>query len=155
MATKTKVSSVGIEIQARLINGTYVDLWRAKDYLSASLFDPDTLDQKIRSQAINATDRVNTFLGRTVAFTEEELMTTQFAGIVDSASQMASCFVQRNPQAAAMSITEDTLIDCAEALETLKNWAQNNGLTLPSEQKTPGHIMTELVYITNDPEKVI
>lgn len=155
MSVETKISSIGLEVQSRLIPGTYTDMWKVKDYLAVSLFSPDTLDQKIRSQAINARDKVNTFLGRTTTFTEAELEQVQFAGIVDSASQLTACLVQKNPQAAAATYTEDTIEDCAEALETLTNWALANGITLPSEKKKPRHILTELVYVYNSPDEAI
>jgi hypothetical protein len=155
MFEATRISLIGITIQARLITGTYTDLWRVKDYLSVSLFDIDTLDQKIRSHAINAKDKVNTFLGRTVDFTKEELETTRFGGIVDAASQLTACYVQKNPQAAAMEYTEDTIEDCKSALETLTNWALTNGITPPSEMKKRGHILTELSYFYNNPDEVI
>lgn len=155
MVTETKASSIGLVIQSRLISGTYVDLWRVKDYLSVSLFDSETLDAKIRSQAINATDKVNTFLGKTVVFAEDELSTTRFAGIVDSASQLTACFVQRNPQAGAMEYNEDVRTDCKEAYETLTRWALNNGLEIPSEETKTGHPLTEIIYITNSPEELI
>ena len=155
MSTIIKSSSINITIQARLITGTYTDLWRVKDYLSVSLFDINTLDKKIRSQAINAKDKINTFLGRTVDFTEAELETTRFGGIVDAASQLTACYVQKNPQAAAMEYTEDTIEDCKSAFETLTNWALNNDITLPSKQKERGNILTELAYFYNDPNEVI
>lgn len=150
MALVTIESSIGITIQERIIVGTYSDMWRTKDYLSVSLFDLETLDQKIRSQSVNAKDKINTFLGRTTDFTEAELSSTQFAGIVDAASQLTACYVQKNPQAAAMNYTEDTIADCAEALITLTNWAINNGIVPPTEKEKHGHILTELVYIYND-----
>ena len=155
MSAVTKSSSIGITIQSRLITGTYTDLWRAKDYLSVSLFAIDTLDTKIRSQAINAKDKINTFLGRTVDFTEAELETTRFGGIVDAASQLTACYVQKNPQAAAMEYTEDTIEDCKSALDTLTNWALTNGITPPSEMKKRGNILTELAYFYNSPNEVI
>jgi hypothetical protein len=155
MVTETKASSIGLVVQTRLISGTYVDLWRVKDYLSVSLFDSETLDAKIRSQAINATDKVNTFLGKTVAFTEAELMTTQFGGVVDASSQLTACLVQKNPQGAAMNYTEDTVADCESAFETLTQWALNNGLEIPNEETKTGHPLTELIYITNDSTAVI
>ena len=155
MSAVTKISSIGITIQARLLTGTYTDLWRVKDYLSVSLFDINTLDPKIRSQAINAKDKINTFLGRTVDFTETELETTRFGGIIDAASQLTACYVQKNPQAAAMEYTEDTIEDCKSAFETLTNWALNNGIIPPSEKKERGNILTELAYFYNDPNEVI
>lgn len=155
MSVETKISSIGLEVQSRLIPGTYTDMWKVKDYLSVALFDPAVIDTNIRSQAINAKDKINTFLGRTMDFTEAELMTTQFAGIVDSGSQLTACLIQKNPQAAAAVYTEDTIEDCAEALKTLTNWAISNGITPPSEKKPPGHILTELVYIYNDPGEAI
>ena len=154
MSVETKITSIGLVIQSRLISGTYTDMWKTKDYLSVSLFDPDTIDTKIRSQAINAKDKVNVFLGRTIDFTEAELMTTQFAGIVDAGSQLTACLVQKNPQAAAMNYTEDTIEDCAEAFKTLSNWAIMNGLEIPSEKKK-GYLLTELTYIYNNPDEVI
>ena len=155
MSAVTKISSIGITIQARLITGTYTDLWRVKDYLSVSLFDINTLDQKIRSHAINVKDKVNTFLGRTVDFTKEELETTRFSGIVDAASQLTACYVQKNPQAAAMEYTEDTIEDCKSAFETLTNWASNNGIIPLSEKKERGNLLTELAYFYNSPNEVI
>lgn len=155
MSVKTLVSSIGLEVQSRVIPGTYTDLWKAKDFLLLSMFDADNLDQKIRSQSINAKDRVNTFLGRQTDFTEAELLTTPFCGIVSAASQMTSCFVQRNPQSARMDISEDTLIDCAEALITLTNWALNNGILPPDKKAKEGHILTELPYFYNDVNEVI
>jgi hypothetical protein len=109
--TATKISSIGITIQARLIIGTY--------------------------------------------FTKEELETTRFGGIVDAGSQLTACYVQKNPQAAAMEYTEDTIEDCKSALETLTNWALTNGITPPSEMKKRGHILTELSYFYNNPDEVI
>jgi len=155
MAEKTKQSEIGLIIQSRLITDTYTDLWKTKDYLSVSLFDATTLDAKIRSQAVNAKDKINTFLGRTTSFTEAELETVLMAGIVDSASQLTACLVQKNPQAAAMDYTEDTIEDCKEAFSTLSNWCINNGIELPIKTRKPKHILTELVFETNDPNGVI
>lgn len=147
-------SSIGITVTG-VTSGTYTDMQKTKSYLALSLFDTTTLDEQIIFQAANAKDKINAFLGRSVDFTPAELETTRFAGITDAAAQLTACLVQRNPQAAAMSITEDTLIDCAEALETLKNWAHNNGITLPSEKKERGSILTELSYFYNNPDEVI
>lgn len=155
MAEKTKQSQIGMEVQSRLITNTYTDLWKVKDYLSVSLFDAATLDPKIRSQAFNAKDKINAFIGRSVDFTEAELETTLMAGIVDAASQLTACLVQKNPQAAAMDYTEDTIEDCKEAFNTLSNWCINNGIELPSKTRKPKHILTELVYETNDAGRVI
>ena len=155
MTTVTKMSSVGLETQSRLIPDTYTDLWRVRDYLSASLFDPDTLDSKIISQAINAKDKINTFLGRSTDFTEEELYSVQFGGIVDAGSQLTACYVQKNPQAAAMNYTEDTIEDCKSAFETITQWAINNGIVPPDKREKYSHIQTELIYIYNNPDEVL
>ena len=150
----TKESSLGITVKG-LISGTYTNMQKCKDYLAVSLFDATTLDGQIISQADNVKNKINNFLGRTVDFTESELLQTQFSGIVDSASQLTACFVQKNPQAAAANYTEDTVTDCEEAYETLKYWATNNGIELPNKELPVKHILTELVYITNDPDEVI
>jgi hypothetical protein len=138
-----------------LITDTYSDQEKTDSYLALSLFDASTIEDEVALQAVNAKDKINTFLGRKVDFTTEELAEVQFAGIVDSASQWTACLVQQSTQAAAMSLTEDTIKDCADALKTLKNWALANGITPPSEKKTQGYIITELIYITNDPNEVV
>jgi len=138
-----------------LIAGTYTDMEKCKAHLAVSLFDAATLDAQITLQAGIAKDKINTFLGRTVDFTEAELAQIRFSGIVDSGSQFAACFVQRNPQAAAATYTEDTISDCEEAYETLTNWALNNGIEVPNKEAKTKHTLTELVYITNSPNEVI
>jgi hypothetical protein len=150
-----KQSLIGIEIKSRLIPGTYSDLWKTKDYLSVSLFDPTTIDAKIQSQAFNAKDKINAFIGRSSDFTEVQLETTLMSGIVDSASQLTACLVQKNPQGAAMDYTEDTVEDCKEAFKTLTNWCINNGIALPGKAHEPKYALTELVYETNDAGGVI
>jgi hypothetical protein len=137
-----------------IIENTYTDASKCKAYLALALFDATTIDADIASQSINARDKIDTFLGRSVCFTPTELAETQFAGIVDSASQMTACLVEQNPQAAAMSITEDTITDCAEAYKTLKNWALKNGVEIPETIKE-SHIQEEIIYISNDPNAVI
>jgi hypothetical protein len=151
----TKQSSIGIEIKSRLIPGTYTDLWKVKDYLSISLFETATIDTKIQSQALNAKDKINAFIGRSADFTEAQLETTSMSGIVDSASQLTACLVQKNPQGAAMEYTEDTIEDCKEAFKTLTNWCINNGIIPPSKAHESKYTLTELVYITNDAGGVI
>ena len=138
-----------------IITDTYTDEDKCKSYLALSLFDATTIDANIVTQAINARDKINTFLGRTTNFTPEELAKVEFAGILDSGSQLTACFVQKNPQAAAASYTEDTIADCEEAYKTLTNWAVNNGIKVPTEDAKPPRIVTELIYITNDPGAVL
>jgi len=150
----TKESSLGLCIKG-LISGTYTDMQKCKAYLALSLFDSTTLDGQIIIQSENAKDKINTFLGRTTDFTDAELAQIQFSGIVDSASQLTACFVQKNPQAAAANYTEDTIADCEEAYSTLSNWAVNNGVEIPTAESKIKHLLTELVYITNDPDEVI
>lgn len=137
-----------------LIENTYTDASKCKAYLALALFDAVSIDADIASQSVNARDKIDTFLGRSGCFTAEELAETQFAGILDAASQMTACLVQANPQAAAASYTEDTITDCAEAYKTLKNWALKNGVEIP-EMIKPSHIQEELIYISNDPNAVI
>lgn len=134
---------------------TYTDEDKCKAYLALSLFDDTTIDAQIAIQAINARDKIDTFLGRKTHFTDTELGEVQFAGILDAASQLTACLVQANPQAAAANYTEDTKTDCAEAYKTLTNWALNNGIKVPNEDTEPPRVLTELVYITNDPAQVI
>ena len=144
-----------VDLPSGIIENTYTNKDKCKTYLALSLFDATTLDANIAAQAINARDKINTFLGKTEDFTIAELAETQFAGIVDSASQLTACLMQKNPQAAAMEYTEDTIKDCEEAWETLTNWALNNGIEVPSEETKVKHLLTELTYITNDPSEVI
>lgn len=143
-----------IEIIPDIVPGTYTDISKCKAYLALALFDATTIDADIATQAINARDKINSFLGRSVCFTLVELAKTQFAGIVDSASQMTACLVQANPQAAAANYTEDTITDCAESYKTLKNWAIKNGIEPPETVKT-SHVQEEIIYISNDPDAVI
>jgi hypothetical protein len=138
-----------------LVTDTYTDDGKCKAYLALALFDATTIDADIAKQAINARDKINTFLGRTISFTVAELAKTQFAGIVDSASQLTACLVQANPQAAAMKYTEDTTTDCKEAYRTLTNWALANDVELPDNAAKPKRLQTELLYISNNPEEVI
>jgi hypothetical protein len=138
-----------------IITNTYTDDSKCKTYLAIALFDATVIDADIAAQAINARDKINAFLGRSVCFTLVELGKTQFAGIVDSASQMTACLVQQNPQAGAMNLTEDTKVDCAEAVKTLKNWALANGVELPDETAKPKHIQAEVLYQYNNPAEVI
>lgn len=138
-----------------IITDTYTDDSKCKTYLAIALFDATTIDADIAAQAINARDKINAFLGRSICFTVEELAKTAFVGILDAASQMTACLVQQNPQAAAMSLTEDTIVDCKEAYKTLTNWAIKNEVELPDETAKPKHIQTEVVYEYNDPDKVI
>lgn len=144
-----------IEIIPDIVPGTYTDISKCKTYLALSLFDATTIEADIAAHAINARDKINAFLGRIISFTVAELAETQFAGIVDSASQLTACLVQCNPQAAAMKYTEDTITDCAEAWKTLTNWALKNGITIPEDGVKPLHIQTELIYQYNNPNEVI
>jgi hypothetical protein len=138
-----------------IIENTYTDASKCKAYLAIALFDATNIDADIAKHAINARDKINAFLGRSVCFTVEELTKTMFAGIVDAASQLTACLVEQNPQAAAMNLTEDTKVDCAEAYRTLTNWALKNGVELPDEAAKPKHIATEILYISNNPNEVI
>ena len=144
-----------IEIIPDIVPGTYTDISKSKAYLALSLFDATTIEADIATQAVNARDKINTFLGRTVNFTLAELAEVQFAGIVDAASQLTACLVQCNPQAAAMKYTEDTITDCQEAYRTLTNWALKNGIQIPDADTPQAQVQTELVYEYNDPNKVI
>lgn len=144
-----------IEIIPDIVPGTYTDISKCKTYLALSLFDAVTIEADIASQAVNARDKINAFLGRSICFTVEELAKTMFGGIVDAASQLTACLVEQNPQAAAMNLTEDTLTDCEEAYRTLKNWALKNGVELPDEAAKPKYIATELVYEYNNPDEAI
>lgn len=137
-----------------LIVNTYTDEDKCKAYLALALFDAITIDADIAKQAINARDKIDSFLGRSVCFTVEELAETQFSGILDAASQLTACLLEQNPQAAAMAITEDTLTDCAEAYKTLENWALKNGVEIP-EMVKPSHVQSEIIYISNDPNIII
>jgi hypothetical protein len=138
-----------------IITDTYTDDSKCKTYLALALFDATAIDANIAAQAINARDKINTFLGRTICFTVAELAETQFAGIVDAASQMTACLVQQNPQAAAMKYTEDTITDCEEAYRTLTNWALKNGVEIPENATKQSHVQTELVYQYNNTAEVI
>lgn len=143
-----------ITLPEDIIENTYTDASKCKAYLALALFDATTIDADIAKQAINARDKIDSFLGRSVCFTADELAETQFAGILDAASQLTACLVQANPQAAAANYTEDTITDCAEAYKTLKNWALTNGIELPETIK-PSHVQEEIIYISNDPDAVI
>ena len=138
-----------------IITNTYTDDDKCDTYLALSLFDATTIDAKIAAQAINARDKIDAFLGRKSNFSVAQLAETQFAGIVDAASQLTACLVQNNAQSAAMNFTEDAITDCKEAFLTLKNWALKNGIETPDMVNTKKHIQTEIVYITNDPDAVI
>ena len=138
-----------------IITDTYTDEDKCKTYLALSLFDATTIAANIAAQAINARDKIDAFLGRKSNFTVEQLAKTQFAGIVDAASQLTACLVQNNAQSAAMNFTEDAITDCKEAFLTLKNWALKNGIETPDMVNTKKHIQTEIVYITNNPDEVI
>ncbi len=54
-----------------------------------------------------------------------------------------------------MNLTEDTKVDCADAWETLKNWALVNGITPAGSLKANVTKKTELTYIYPDKEYVI
>jgi hypothetical protein len=138
-----------------IIADTYTDDDKCDAYLALALFDAATIENNKAAQAINARDKINTFLGRTVSFTVTELVQTQFAGIVDAASQLTACLLEANPQAAAMKYTEDTIIDCAEAYRTLRNWALKNGVETPENATKQSHTQTELIYQYNNPNEVI
>lgn len=138
-----------------IITNTYTDDDKCDTYLALSLFDATTIDAKIAAQAINARDKIDAFLGRKSNFTVEQLAKTQYAGIVDSASQLTACLIQNNAQSAAMNFTEDAIVDCKQAFVTLRDWALANGITLPEDKKEKGYALTEIVYITNDPDAVI
>lgn len=137
-----------------IITNTYTDEDKCKAYLALALFDAASIDADIAKQAINARDKIDTYLGRSVSFTAEELAKTQFAGILDAASQLTACLLEQNPQAAAATLVEDTKVDCIEAYRTLKNWALKNGVEIP-ETVEPSHVQTEIVYLSNDPDGVI
>ena len=138
-----------------IITDTYTDEDKCKTYLALSLFDATTIAANIAAQAINARDKIDAFLGRKSNFTIAQLAETQFAGIVDAASQLTACLVQNNAQSAAMNFTEDAISDCKEAFLTLKNWALKNGIETPDMVNTKKHIQTEIVYITNNPNEVL
>ena len=138
-----------------IISNTYTDEDATKTYLVTASFDATTLSADIASQAINARRKVNNYLGRTTNFTTVQLADEAYAGIVDGASQLTACLMQSNPQAHAMNLTEDTKVDCADAWETLKNWALANGITPADMRKPNTSKKTELIYIYPDKEYVI
>jgi len=138
-----------------VISDTYTDEDVTKTYLVIASFDATTLSADIAAQAINARRKVNTYLGRTTNFTTAQLADEAYAGIVDGASQLTACLMQSNPQAHAMTLTEDTKVDCLEAYKTLKNWALKNGVTPADMMKAPISQKSELVYVYSDKEYVI
>jgi hypothetical protein len=138
-----------------VISDTYTDEDVTKTYLVVASFDAATLSADIAAQAINARRKVNTYLGRTTNFTTTQLADEAYAGIVDGASQLTACLMQSNPQAHAMTLTEDTKVDCSEAYKTLKNWALKNGITPAPMMKAPTSQLSELVHIYSEEEYVI
>ena len=138
-----------------IISNTYTDEAVCKTYLVVDLYDATTLTANITAQAANARRKVNTYLGRTTNFTAAQLADEAYAGIVLGASRLTACFVQSNPQAHAMNLTEDTKVDCADAWKTLKNWALANGITPADMLKDNVTKKTELTYIYSDEEYVI
>lgn len=138
-----------------IISNTYTDEVVTKTYLVMASFDADILSTDIAAQAINARRKVNTYLGRTTNFTTAQLADEAYAGIVDGASQLTACLVQLKPQAHAMTLTEDTKVDCLEAYKTLKNWALKNGVTPAPMMEAPTSLKSELVFIYPAEEYVI
>jgi len=138
-----------------VIEGTYSDETIVKTFLVIASFDGDTLSAGIAAQAINARMEVNTYLGRATNFTVTQLADEAYAGIVLGASRLTACFVQSNPQAHAMNLTEDTKVDCLEAYKTLKNWALQNGITPADLIENQVSQKSELVHIHSAEEYVI
>lgn len=138
-----------------MISGTYTDEDACKSYLVVESYDASTLSAVIAAHAINARRKVNTYLGRTTNFTTTQLADEAYAGIVDGASQLTACFVQSNPQAHAMNLTEDTKVDCLEAYKTLKNWALANDIIPADMKKAQASQKTELVFVSPAKEYTI
>ena len=138
-----------------IISNTYTDEDVTKTYLVVASFDAATFSADIAAQAINARRKVNTYLGRTTNFTTTQLADEAYAGIVDGASQLTACFMQSNPQAHAIALTEDTKVDCSEAYKTLKNWALKNGITPAPMMKAPTSQLSALVHLFSEQEYVI
>lgn len=138
-----------------IISNTYTDEDVTKTFLVVASFDETTLSAVIAAHAVNARMEVNTYLGRTTNFTVTQLADEAYAGIVLAASRLTACFVQSNPQAHAMNLTEDTKVDCSEAYKTLKNWALKNGVTPADMMNVPTSTKSELVFIYPTEEHVI
>ena len=130
-----------------IISNTYSDEDIIKSYIVVASFDASTLSADIAIQAVNARRKVNTYLGRTTNFTPTQLADEAYGGIVDGSSQLTACLLQQNPQAHAMTLTEDTKVDCAEAYKTLKNWALQNGVTPADMMEAPTSPNSELVFV--------
>jgi len=118
-----------------IISGTYSDEAIVKNYLIASLYDADILSVDIAEQAANAKVEINNVIGRATDFTVLELAEVKNEPIVLSASQYTAYLMQRKLQERAASITEDTILDGGEALERLKLWMINNGITPPDKRE--------------------
>jgi hypothetical protein len=134
---------------------TYTDEDICKTYLVVASFDSTTLSAVIAAHAVNARMEVNTYLGRSTNFTSAQLADEAYAGIVLGASRMTACFVQSNPQAHAMALTEETKVDCSEAYKTLKNWALANGIVPAEMKKAPASQKTELIFVSPAKEYTI
>ena len=118
-----------------LITDTYSDEGIVKNYLVASLYSATTLSADIAEQAANAKVEINNVIGRTTDFTVLELVEVKNEPIVLSASQYTAYLMQRKPQERAGAVTEDTMLDGGEALNRIKLWMLNNGITPPDERK--------------------
>ena len=138
-----------------LIPDTYTDEDIMDTYLVSALYDKDIHSERLAKFAISARRKVNTYLGRTTNFTPTQLAEEACAGIVDAASQLTACLMQLNPQERAMTLTENTKVDCAEAYKTLKNWALQNGITPPDMMKAPVSQKSKIAYTYSEKEHVI
>jgi predicted transglutaminase-like cysteine proteinase len=118
-----------------VITGTYSKEAIVKNYLVASLYDAATLSADITEQAANAKVEINNVIGRATDFTPTELAEVKNEPVVLSASQYTAYLMQRKPQELSTNITEDTILDGGEALNRLKLWMINNGITPPEQRK--------------------
>ncbi len=120
----------------KLITGTYSDEDVVKSFLLPELYKAISFRDDIETQAKNAKNEINTYIGREEDFTGAELAETKNAGIVLAASQWTACFMELKRQERAPKIAEETKIDCAAAEARLIAWCHNNGIIPASEKKT-------------------
>ena len=118
-----------------LITDTYSDEARVKSFLVEEMYEAASFSTNIATQAKNAKDEINTYIGREEDFTVVELAETKNAGIVLAASQWTACLMELKRQERAPKIAEETKIDCAAAEKRLIAWCHNNGITPASEKK--------------------
>ena len=138
----------------KLITGTYSDEEVVKSFLVPKLYEAISFSNNIATQAKNAKDEINTYIGREEDFTVEELAKAKNAGIVLAASQWTACLMELKRQERAPKIAEETKIDCTAAEKRLIAWCHNNGIT-PASEKKARPTTPEILFAHSSEESVI